>query len=468
MELPLPFDQYDISTRPHNVPSEVLGYIMSFVRDNDLTACIRTNSSFYLAAKPYLYRTVSLDQYFHVIGAEHPLLDLDIPVTPNSRRRPLFRRTWMTRTCRILEVAAHHESFCANAVASYSKQPLPPVPPLDHQPIPPLDHQPIPPLPHQPLPPLPHQPLPPLPHRPLVPLLPNLPHLRTLHLPFDVHGTLVAAHEPTPCGVHDLKPSHLIEHDVCWVAQPPSTTTIRGVQSYTANIAPHEMWNYDHRPFELHLPIMAPGARLTLIAPQNINKHLLPQQCPIFLDPYALTSIPHHIPPAARAQVYTEICTADDCPHHLMLKLARTVVRFMDGPRIRLVGFDVACKDRPYPVYRHLAWLTRVLFDARAVAATLNSEADAWRARAGPVDAFHLISAQWWTCHRLELTTNLPSVRLVEFWDIKGWPRSVSRVAGSGGIRSLGATWPKEVRGEGTIGAFWLPEPEREWCLVDE
>ncbi|BEI94310.1 uncharacterized protein CcaverHIS019_0607690 [Cutaneotrichosporon cavernicola] len=439
MELPLAFTYDAISTghtRPHNVPREVLGHIMSFVRDNDLTACISTNSSFYLAAKPYLYRTVSLDQYFHVIGAEHPLLDLDIPATPNSRRRPLFRRTWMTRTCRILEVAAHHESFCANAVASYSKQPFPPAPPL--------------------------------PHRPLHPLLPNLPHLRTLHLPFDVHGTLVAAHELTPCGVHDLKPLHLIEHNVCWVAQPPSTTTIRGVQSYTANIAPHEMWNYDHRPFELHLPIMAPGARLTLIAPQNINKHILPQQCPIFRDPEALSTIPHDIPPAARAQVYTEICTADDCPHHLMLKLARTVVRFMDGPRIRLVGFDVACKDRPYPVYRHLAWLTRVLFEALAEAATLNSEADAWRARAGPVDAFHLISARWWTSHRVQPTAYLPSLRLVEFWDIKGWPRSVSRVAGNGGIRTRGATWPKEVKGEGTIGAFWLPEPEREWCLVDD
>ncbi|BEI86537.1 hypothetical protein CcaverHIS002_0608240 [Cutaneotrichosporon cavernicola] len=378
MELPLAFTYDAISTghtRPHNVPREVLGHIMSF-------------------------------------APNIPLLDLDIPATPNSRRRPLFRRTWMTRTCRILEVAAHHESFCANAVASYSKQPFPPAPPL--------------------------------PHRPLHPLLPNLPHLRTLHLPFDVHGTLVAAHELTPCGVHDLKPLHLIEHNVCWVAQPPSTTTIRGVQSYTANIAPHEMWNYDHRPFELHLPIMAPGARLTLIAPQNINKHILPQQ------------------------FYTEICTADDCPHHLMLKLARTVVRFMDGPRIRLVGFDVACKDRPYPVYRHLAWLTRVLFEALAEAATLNSEADAWRARAGPVDAFHLISARWWTSHRVQPTAYLPSLRLVEFWDIKGWPRSVSRVAGNGGIRTRGATWPKEVKGEGTIGAFWLPEPEREWCLVDD
>ncbi|GMK57830.1 hypothetical protein CspeluHIS016_0406640 [Cutaneotrichosporon spelunceum] len=432
MEPPLPFDQVahdsiasERHTRPHNVPPEMLGYIMSFVRDNDLIACVRTNSSFYLAAKPYVYRQVSLDQYFHVFGAEHPLLDLDMPATSNTRRRPLFRRSWMTRACRILEVASHHESFCA-AIESDSRQPL----------------------------------------------IPRLPHLRTLHLPFDVHGTLASGHEPTPCGIHSLKPWRLIQHKVYWTSRKPATTTVEGVRSYTANIAARAMLNHDDRPLDLQLPIMAPGARLTLIAPHTIYGSNLPAPCLSFQDPRGLLTIPQDLSAADRVQVYSEMCTAGNCPHQLMLKLARTVCRFMEGPRIRLIGFDIVSANNPFPAYRHLAWLTRALLEANAETAILQgtpSEANLWRARAGPVDAFHLINARWWNSHRVvELTTWRPAQLLVVIWDMFGWPRPMTRVAGYGQYQSLGITWTREVKFEGEVGPFWVPEPEPEWCLAEE
>lgn len=425
MEPPQPFDlvMYDAistycATRPHNIPFEVLSHIMSFVHDKDLPACVYTNSSFYLAAKPHLYRTVVLDQYFHALGPEHPLVDLDVSPTPTTRRRPLFRRAWMTRVCHTLEVSAHHESFCACAVGHHSGP---------------------------------------------TPLIPHLPHLRTLHLPFDVHGTLRSRENATPCGVHALVPAHLIQHGVYWTSRQPATTTIAGLQSYTAHIAEHELWNADRRPLHLQLPGMARGARLTLVAPTPAVHCRVPPPCPSFRDLRCLTVF-DAMSGRDRVASYPLSCRAQ-CPHRLLLKVARTVARFSDGPRVRLVGFEVACADRALPVYRHLAWLTRAFFDAHAqdAADEGKDEAAAWRARAGPVDAFHLIHGAWWLGSDFGRGAVSRAERLKDRW-AGGWPRSVSRLARDRGV-GFGV---HKVKTGFTREEYWLPEPERDWVLVEE
>jgi hypothetical protein len=412
------------TTRPHNIPPEVLSHIMTFVRDDDVLACVYTNSSFYLAAKPHLYRTVALDQYFHVHGAEHPLADLDVPATPSTRRRALFRRAWMTRVCHTLEVETHHESYCSCAVAHHSG-----TNPSDQ------------------------------------PLLPPLPRLRTLHLPFDVHGTLRNHEEPAPCGLHALQPAHLIQHGLYWTSRQPATTNMSGLQSFTANIASHELWNPDRRSLHLQLPGMEPGARLTLIAPLPTG-YPLPPQCATFRDPACLASLARGSG-RERLEFYPTTCQSIRCPHHLLLKVARAVAHAPFGPRVRLVGFEVACSDRGLPVYRHLTWLMRAFWDAFAEEATLEGnkeEAEAWRARKGGVDPFLLINLTWWYESNYGQKTVAPGYRMVENWTFLGYPRSVSRLARDQGTGAI-----VKVKGQGMVTEpYWLPEPERDWCLVDE
>ncbi|CAK9782719.1 unnamed protein product [Cutaneotrichosporon oleaginosum] len=360
-------DMYDTissycTTRPGNIPHEVVAHIMTFVRDGDIPACILTNSAFYLAAKPHLYRTVSLDCYLNVYGPRHAMVDMDICTSGTTRPRPFFRRAWMTRFCHTLDVAPHHPSVCACAMDPPS----------------PFSSGATDTSPH----------------------IPPLPHLRFLHLPFDVHLSLHRNEVPSPCGVHGLKPVHLVQHDVYWTSRRPATTTVAGVKSYTANLAEHELRTPDYRPLILQPPDMQPGAHLTLVAPRLFATSPLPRQCDVFRTPACLTIL-NTLSPRARVGWYARSCPDARCAHHLVRKVGRAVAQFAlpDAPRIRLVGFEVLCRGRSLAVYRHLAWLTRAhftVFAEIAAAAARDDEAAAWRAREGPMDAFLLVPASHW------------------------------------------------------------------------
>lgn len=121
--MPLPPSTLPLS--PHNLPPELLGAIISYLPDG-LSPLLCVNSSFYLAAKPHLFRKIRLVERNHQLelaGPDHTLGDRNAatsspdssPTPPSfgSRRipRPIFRNNWLCLT-HTLEVGAHSFKAC--------------------------------------------------------------------------------------------------------------------------------------------------------------------------------------------------------------------------------------------------------------------------------------------------------------------------------------------------------------------
>lgn len=367
---------------PHGLASELLDLIMTFVPSHDIGACTQVNSAWYLAAKPHLYRDVHLDAYFHVRGPEHPLIDVDV----HCSTRPLFRRAWLTRVTHTLDVEAHHESFCACAVAlpgslsgHRSPAPLPASPDV------------------------------------IFSLLPPMPHLDTLRIPFDVHGALSALgfdpvsipEPPAPCGLHTLPIRHLVHRGVHLDgANPTSSTFARAsLKSYTGHLHDRELdCDPMHGPADGTSPApsdsLAHGAVVVLVCPPPPPPQLSHSLASTFIHPappLSLVSQPFVM------QMYARACSDPNCIRNLVIKLSAAIYLCAanGGRQVGLVGFEDLGADATPWVHAHVAFLTRSLVDVcvkweRTRGVTRKIKREKWSKPASP-DIFRMVTRQKWS-----------------------------------------------------------------------
>lgn len=378
---------------PHGIAAELLDHIMSFVPPSSIPACTRVNSAFYLAAKPQVYREVCLDTYFHVVGANHALVDLDVG------DRPFFRRAWMTRCTQVLDVAGHHESFCAAAGMNEHQHQHHTVSASDHDPTTATqwakdDQSPASATSH-------HISSICSNHATPMPTLPPLPNVHTLRIPFDVHGSLAVNDAPSPCGLHTLPVRHLVHRDFYWTSAEPTTSSLPdgSLNAYTAFLDRREMAFQPsrHKDAMSHPSMLAPGALVTFVYPPP-PLCVVPTPGPTGQYVYALHQLPpppthllHPPPPPVAAifppsvllsahpdrpmfrslvrslSAYLAPChNHGNCVHNLFVKLTIAIssCAAQRTGRVRLVGFEDLSTGGGMWVHSHLAFLTRALFAA--------------------------------------------------------------------------------------------------------
>lgn len=328
---------------PHNIAPELLDLVMSFVPDADIPACVCVNTVFYASAKPQLFRDVALDSFFYLRGPEHPLVDLDAP-----SGRPLFRRSWM-RFTHTLDVRQHHESLCCDVRKACH--------PFAHE-----GH-------HSNSAPLtPSNIAEGSTFGPAQPILPVMPSLRTLRVPFDVHGNLATDDPPAACGLHALRPRHLVHLALSLNGAQPTTSTFErdSLSSYTAFLSPREM---DFAP--LRGPSRGPPPYpIEALRHASVVTLVCPPACSFApLQPGALM---HWVPeclahPAAELRDYIRECPNPHCVRNLFVKLgvATTLCRAMRTRRVQLVGFEALGEAAPTWMGAHVGFITRALMAKR-------------------------------------------------------------------------------------------------------
>ncbi|GMK57832.1 hypothetical protein CspeluHIS016_0406660 [Cutaneotrichosporon spelunceum] len=160
---------------------KMLNRVLDFVPSSNLAPLLTVNSDFYRATKPQFFRELNLTKDFKVHGWGYDLAD----TWTEDYSRPLFKVEWLSRVTTVLTIEGHDQGTC-NV--------------LQH-----LD----------------------------------LPLLRTVRLPYDVHHSIANRAEPTQCGIHAFTPANVVHTDLSWHPALGTTSNFGDgtVQTYTVFLA---------------------------------------------------------------------------------------------------------------------------------------------------------------------------------------------------------------------------------------